>query len=57
MKSFAELVRDPNFAIALAAAFLLAGWNLAYGSFWVGLLFMVLIMGSIALNVYKTRKK
>ncbi|MFC2174699.1 hypothetical protein ACFLQ2_02405 [archaeon] len=56
MKSFTELVRDPNFTIALAAAFILAGWNLAYGSWWIGVVFLVLIMGSIALNVWKTRK-
>ena len=57
MKSFAELVREPNFGIGLAVAFLLAGWNLAYGSWLIGFLFLVLIMGSIGINVWKTRKK
>ena len=57
MKTFKELVREPGFAISLAIAFLLAGYNIAYGSWWMGFIFLVLIMGSIALNVWKTRKK
>ena len=56
MKTFNELVREPGFAIALAVAFLLAGYNIAYGSWWIGVIFLILIMGSIALNVWKTRK-
>jgi len=56
MKSFSQLVREPGFALGLAAAFLIAGWNLAYGAWWIGVLFMVLLMGTIALNVWKTRK-
>jgi len=56
-KSFVELVREPNFAIALAIAFLLAGWDLAYGSKILGGIMMVLIMGSILANVWKTRGK
>ena len=56
MKSFKQLLREPNFAIALAAAFIIAGWDLAYGSWWIGAGFVVLLMGTIALNVWKTRK-
>ncbi|MCK4328096.1 MAG: hypothetical protein KAW41_06565 [Candidatus Diapherotrites archaeon] len=56
MKSVSQLAHEPGFALALAAAFILAGWNLAYGSWWIGAIFLVLIMGSIGLNVWKTRK-
>ncbi len=56
-KSFKQLLKDPNFAIALAIAFLLAGWNIQYGSWWVGAIFVILIMGAIILNVWKTRKE
>ena len=56
MKSFGELVREPNFAISLAIAFLLAGWDLAYGSKILGGVFMLLIMGSILANVWATRR-
>lgn len=56
MKSFKQLLREPNFAIALAAAFIIAGWDLAYGSWWIGAIFVVLLMTAIALNVWKTRK-
>jgi membrane protein implicated in regulation of membrane protease activity len=57
MKSFKELLREPQFAIALAAAFIIAGWDLAYGSWWIGAIFLVLLMLSIGLNVWKTRKR
>ena len=57
MKTFRELVGEPGFAISLAIAFLLAGYNLAYGSWWIGFIFFILIMGSIALNIWKTRKQ
>ncbi len=57
MKTFKELVREPQFAIALAVAFLLAGYNIAYGSWWVGFIFLLLIMGSIALNIWASKKK
>ena len=56
-KTFKQLIKEPNFAIALAVAFLLAGWNLQYGSWWVGVSFLALIMGAIAFNVYHTRNK
>ena len=61
MKTFFELLREPGFGLALAVAFILAGWNLAYGSWVMGMILMALIMGPIGLNlwftVYKKRKK
>lgn len=53
MKSISELVKDPGFAVSLAFAFMIAGWNLAYGSWIIGVIFLVLIMGSIFLNAWK----
>ncbi|MBN3037662.1 MAG: hypothetical protein JW834_04430 [Candidatus Diapherotrites archaeon] len=55
MKSFKELVREPRFAIMLAFAFLLAGWDLAYGSGVLGAVMVILLMAAIAANVWKTK--
>ncbi|MCD4739767.1 hypothetical protein K8R43_01095 [archaeon] len=57
MKSFFEMINDWNFALALIAAFLIAGYDLAYGTKIIGTIFLFLIMGAIALNIWKTRKK
>ena len=57
MKSFWELVREPNFGFYLAVAFLIAGYDLAYGTKIVGALFLALIFGSVAVNLWLTRGK
>ena len=57
MKSFWELTQDWNFAMALTIAFLIAGMDLAYGTKILGALMLVIIMGSIAINIWKTRGK
>lgn len=57
MKSFFEMMHEWNFVLALALAFILAGWNIMYGVKWLGVFLVVLIMGLIALNIWKTRGK
>jgi hypothetical protein len=57
MKSFWELVQDWNFAMALTMAFLIAGFDLAYGTKILGASFLLIIMGAIALNLWKTGRK
>ena len=57
MKSVFELAKDWKFAMMLAFAFLLAGWNLAYGSKVIGYIFFILLVVPIALNIYFTKIK
>ncbi|MCD6414344.1 MAG: hypothetical protein J7L23_01805 [Candidatus Diapherotrites archaeon] len=57
MKSFWTLVREPKFGLFLAMAFLISGYDLAYGSKLIGAIFLALIFGSIAINLWMTRGK
>lgn len=56
MKSFFEMVHDWQFAMMLTVAFMISGFDLAYGTKIIGAVFLIILMSLIALNIWKTRK-
>ena len=54
-KSFWELLKEPRFSLAFAFALMIIGWDLAYGSKFLGYLMAMLLAVVIAVNLWKNR--
>jgi len=55
VKSFWQLLHEPGFALMMAFALLMIGWDLAYGTKVLGFALALILAVVIAVNVWRTR--